>query len=158
IREIVNKLEDALEGMYRPHGYGADDLDIATLVYRLGGWQLLFALNHKLSLPSLWTLRTRSIFTTIIPTIGPIRHENIVENIHTIVLSPRNNSSPKHGISLMIDEIALEEMAVHFSKYNKVGGLCWKHFHLVDPVLRMYESAINIAQKIHAGQVHLGKE
>ncbi|KAG2031645.1 hypothetical protein BDR03DRAFT_875535, partial [Suillus americanus] len=28
----------------------------------------------------------------------------------------------------------------------------------VDPVLRMYESAVNIAQKIHAGQVHLGKE
>ncbi|KAG1863503.1 hypothetical protein C8R48DRAFT_560697, partial [Suillus tomentosus] len=156
--EIVNKLEDALEGVYRPRGYGADDLDIATLVYRLGGRQLLFALNQKLSLPSLRTLRTCSIFTTITPTIGPIRDEHINENICTIVLSPHNDSSPKRGVSLMIDEIALEEMAVHFSKYNKVGGLCWKHSHLVDPVLRMYESAINIAQKIHAGQVHLGKE
>ncbi|KAG1786519.1 uncharacterized protein HD556DRAFT_1248152, partial [Suillus plorans] len=35
IREIVNKLEDALEGVYQPRGYGASDLDIATLVFRL---------------------------------------------------------------------------------------------------------------------------
>jgi hypothetical protein len=158
VREIVNKLEDALEGAYCPRGYGADDLDIATLVYRLGGRQLLFALNHKLSLPSLRTLRARSTFTTITPTIGPIRDEHMHENIHTIILGPRSDTSPKRGVSLMIDEIALEEMAVHFSKYNKVGGLCWKHSHLVDPVLRTYESAVNIAQNIHAGQVHLGKE
>ncbi|KAG2128422.1 hypothetical protein BD769DRAFT_1667537 [Suillus cothurnatus] len=49
-------------------------------------------------------------------------------------------------------------MAVHFSKYNKVGGLCWKHSHLINPVLWTYESAVNIAQKIHNGEVHLGKE
>ncbi|KAG2136158.1 hypothetical protein BD769DRAFT_1385293 [Suillus cothurnatus] len=62
------------------------------------------------------------------------------------------------GVSLMIDEIALEEMAIHFSKYNKVCSLCWKHSHLIDPVLWMYESAVNIAQKIHDSHVHLGKE
>ncbi|KAG2356787.1 hypothetical protein BDR07DRAFT_1380568 [Suillus spraguei] len=45
-----------------------------------------------------------------------------------------------------------------FSKYNKVGGLCWKHLHVVDPVLRTYDSAVNIAQKIHKNEVHLGKE
>lgn len=56
VREVVNKLEDALEGVYRPRGYGADDLDMATLIFRLGGRQLLFALNQKLCLPSLRTL------------------------------------------------------------------------------------------------------
>ncbi|KAG1737003.1 hypothetical protein EDB19DRAFT_1597620, partial [Suillus lakei] len=35
VQEIVNKLEDALKGMYRPQGYGASDLDIATLVFWL---------------------------------------------------------------------------------------------------------------------------
>lgn len=58
VHEIINKLEDALEGAYCPWGYGADDLDITTLVYRLGGCQLLFALNQKLSILSLRTLRT----------------------------------------------------------------------------------------------------
>ncbi|KAG1781367.1 hypothetical protein EV702DRAFT_1177574 [Suillus placidus] len=158
IREVVNKLEDALEGAYNPHGYGAEDLDIATLVFRLGGRQLLFALNHKLGLPSLRTLCAKSTFTSITPTIGPIWDEQFTQNINSIVLSSRSDSSPRRGVSLMIDEIALEEMAVHFSKYNKVGGLCWKHSHIVDPVLRTYNSAADIAQKIHDGDVHLGKE
>lgn len=158
IREIVNKLEDALEGVYRPRGYGADDLDIATLVFRLGGHQLLFALNHKLGLPSLRTLRSKSTFTSLMPTIGPIRNEQLDHNIQTIIVDTRAASEPLRGVSFMIDEIALEEMAVHFSKHNKVGGLCWKHSHIVDPVLHTYDSAVNIAQKIHKGEVHLGKE
>ncbi|KAG1738230.1 hypothetical protein EDB19DRAFT_1983776 [Suillus lakei] len=156
--EIVNKLEDALEGVYRPRGYGASDLDIATLVFRLGGHQLLFALNQSLGLPSIHTLRTRSTFTVITPMIGPIRNEQLDENIRSVVLSSHTCITALRGVSLMVDEIALEEMVVHFSKYNKIAGLCWKHSHLVDPVLRTYESAITIAQKIHDSEVHLGKE
>jgi hypothetical protein len=38
MKEVVNKLEDALEGTYRPRGYGADNFNIATLVFRLGGF------------------------------------------------------------------------------------------------------------------------
>ncbi|KAG1842417.1 hypothetical protein F4604DRAFT_1884751 [Suillus subluteus] len=158
--EIVNKLEDALEGAYAPRGYGADDFDIATLVFRLGGHQLLFALNQSLGLPSLRTLRTKSTFTSITPTIGSIRNEQFDQNIQNIVISTRARSEFQslHGVSLMIDEIALEEMAVHFSKYNKIGGLCWKHSHVIEPVLRTYGAAVDIAQKIHDGELHLGKE
>ncbi|KAG1841281.1 hypothetical protein F4604DRAFT_1939552 [Suillus subluteus] len=92
------------------------------------------------------------------PTIGPIRNEQFDHNIQTVVLDTRSDLLPLRGVSFMIDEIALEEMAVHFRKFNKVGGLCWKHSHVIDPVLRTYDSAISIAQKIHDGHVHLGKE
>ncbi|KAG2131407.1 uncharacterized protein EDB93DRAFT_1243134 [Suillus bovinus] len=160
VQEVVNKLEDALEGAYTPRGYGADDLNIATLVFRLGGRQLLFALNQSLGLPSLHTLCSKLIFTSIVPTIGPIRDEQFDQNIWNIVMTTCAHLSlaSLHGVSLMIDEIALEEMAVHFSKYNKVGGLCWKHSHVVEPVLRTYKSTVHIAQKIHNGKLHLGKE
>ncbi|KAG1841139.1 hypothetical protein DFJ58DRAFT_732592 [Suillus subalutaceus] len=158
IREIVNKLEDALEGVYPPRGYGANDLDIATLVLQIGGHQLLFVLNQGLGLPSIRTLRTRSTFTTLTPTIGPIRDDQFDANIHSVVLSSRTDIATPHGVSLMVDEIALEEMVVHLGKYNKIAGLCWKHSHVVDPVLCTYDSAITIAQKIQDGDVHLGKE
>ncbi|KAG1772528.1 hypothetical protein EV702DRAFT_1048648 [Suillus placidus] len=158
VREIINKLEDALEGAYCPQGYGADDLDIATLVYRLGGRQLLFALNQKLSIPSLRTLRTQAAFTTITPTIGTIRNEHFDTNIQSGILSTRADITSLRGVSIMINEMAIEEMAVHYSKYNKIGGLCWKHSNLIDPVLRTYDSTVAIAQKIHDEEVHLGKE
>ncbi|KAG2029671.1 hypothetical protein BDR03DRAFT_936803 [Suillus americanus] len=99
-----------------------------------------------------------STFTTLTPTIGPIRNEQLDENIRSVVLSSHADITTLCGVSLMVDEIALEEMAVHLSKYNKIAGLCWKHSHLIDPVLCTYESAITIAQKIHDGEVHLGKE
>lgn len=158
VQEVVNKLEDAIEGVYRPRGYGSSDIDIATLVYCLEGRQLLYALNHKLGIPSIRTLRARSTFTTITPTIGPIGPEQFDENICNIILSTWEGISNLHGVSFMIDEMALEEMAIHFSKYNMIGGLCWKHSNLIDPVLCMYDSAVRIAHKIHNQEVHLGKE
>ncbi|KAG1743139.1 hypothetical protein EDB19DRAFT_1633376 [Suillus lakei] len=158
IREVVNKLEDALEGVYQPCGYGANDLDIATLVFRLGGRQLLFALNQGLKIPSLHTLHTKSIFTSLSPTIGPIRNEQFNQNIQHIVVDTHADLLPLRGVSFMIDEIALEEMVVHFSKFNKVSGLCWKHSNIINPVLHTYDSAVSIAQEIHDGHIHLGKE
>ncbi|KAG0701489.1 hypothetical protein DFH29DRAFT_982714 [Suillus ampliporus] len=125
--EIVNKLEDALEGAYSPRGYDANDLNIATLIFRL-----------VLGVPSLHTLCSKSTFTSIFD-----------QNIRNVVLTTCTHSS--------LDSLR-GEMAVHFSKYNKVGGLCWKHSHTVEPVLRTYNSAVHIAQKIHAGELHLGKE
>ncbi|KAG2035574.1 hypothetical protein BDR03DRAFT_867796, partial [Suillus americanus] len=62
------------------------------------------------------------------------------------------------GVSFMIDKMALEEMVIHFGKYNMIGGLCWKHSNLIDPVLCTYNSAVRIAYKIHNQEVHLGKE
>ena len=41
---------------------------------------------------------------------------------------------------------------------NGVGGLCWTHSHLIDPMLYNYQSAINIAMSLKASKVHLGKE
>ncbi|KAG1779870.1 hypothetical protein EV702DRAFT_1178143 [Suillus placidus] len=152
LRQIINL------AMHNGARYGASDLDIATLIFHLGGRQLLFALNQSLGLPSIRTLRTRSTFTTLTPTIGPIQNEQLDENIRSVVLSSCTNITILRGVSLMVDEIALEEMVVHLGKYNKIAGLCWKHLHVVDPVLRTYDSAVTIAQKIQDGDVHLGKE
>ena len=47
---------------------------------------------------------------------------------------------------------------MYFPSKNGVGGLCWKHAHIVDPILNTYDSAVQIASKLDSGQVHLGKE
>ncbi|KAG2742799.1 hypothetical protein P692DRAFT_20879328 [Suillus brevipes Sb2] len=158
IREVVNKLEDAMEGAYRPRGCGSSDIDIATLVFRLGGHQLLFALNHKLGIPSIRTLRARSTFTSIAPTLGLIRDKQLDENIQSIILNTRQGVIPLCGVSLMIDELALQERVIYFGKYNKIDRLCWKHANVIDPILHTYDSAVRIAHKIHKQEVHLGKE
>ncbi|KAG2126019.1 hypothetical protein DEU56DRAFT_916170 [Suillus clintonianus] len=159
IRQIINTLEDAIAGTYHPRGYSGDDLDIATLAYRLGGRQLVYAFSHRLGLPSLRTLQAHRTFTSITPTIGPIAASQLDTNINALILTPLGSVVvPRRGHSLMMDEIALEERASHHRASNTVIGLCHSHSHLVDPTLHTYDSALRIAEKLADGTVHLGKE
>ncbi|KAG2338518.1 hypothetical protein BDR05DRAFT_951816, partial [Suillus weaverae] len=159
IQQVINTLEDAITGTYHPRGYTGDDLDIAILMYHLGGRQLLYALSHRLGLPSLRTLQTHRTFTSISPTIGPITAEQFDANIKTLILIPLQSTIvPRRGYSIMMDEIALEERASHHHASNSVVGLYHSHSHLVDPTLHTYDSVLCIAEKLAEGLIHLGKE
>ncbi|KAG2343779.1 hypothetical protein BDR05DRAFT_975796 [Suillus weaverae] len=142
VYKVINKLEDTIEGVYCPQGYGSSDINITTLI----------------GVPSIHTLRAQSMFITIMPTIGPIQPEQFNDNIHNIILNTWDATTSLCRVSFMIDEMALEEMAIHFGKYNMIDGLYWKHSNLVDPVLHTYDSAVCIAQQIHNQEVHLSKE
>ncbi|KAI6166957.1 hypothetical protein EDD17DRAFT_1469528 [Pisolithus thermaeus] len=63
-----------------------------------------------------------------------------------------------HGVSLLTDETALKEAATYHPTENGVGGYCWKHAGNIYPFLNTYESAEQLAGKLAAGDVHLGKE
>ncbi|KAG9309942.1 hypothetical protein JVU11DRAFT_9974 [Chiua virens] len=160
INTIIRRIEEALEKGYKPRGYSNDAYDLVLLVYRIGGANLLYALNRRMSIPSLRTLRTRLSFVTIAPTIGPIVLDTISANILNVIVGPRAHAGLQRprGVSILTDEIALEEAVVFFPSENGVGGLCWKHSHVIDPILNTYDSAVQIASKLDSGQVHLGKE
>ncbi|KAH9944798.1 hypothetical protein B0H21DRAFT_892357 [Amylocystis lapponica] len=160
ITAITNKLQQALEGAYHPRGFTGLDLDLGVLVYHIGGRSLLYALSHSLGLPALRTLRNNMSFTKLMPTVGTITSAEVAHNIQNGIIQTRASAerTKKRGISVLIDEIALEEMAVHFKHANSVGGLCWKHSPQVDLVLRTFDSALNLARALADGKVHLGKE
>ena len=161
VRTIIRMIEDALERGYWPHGHTAETTDLSLLVYWLGGSNLLYALSKRLALPSLRTLRTKMSFIKVTPTIGCISVDTVKKNVQEVVIAPRlqaHGPQSRHGVSLLIDETALEEAAVYLPKANGVGGLCWTHSHLIDPTLYNYQSAIHIATSLKSGNVHLGEE
>ncbi|KIJ08213.1 hypothetical protein PAXINDRAFT_89195 [Paxillus involutus ATCC 200175] len=153
-------LEDALERGYRPRGHSAEANDLALLIYRLGGANLLYALNQRLHIPSLRTLRNKTSFIKITPTVGRISIETVKQNIANIVLAPRELAKVfvRCGVSLLIDETALDEAAVYLPQSNSIAGLCWPHSHIVDHVFNNYKSILNISDSLKLGHVHLGKE
>ncbi|KAJ7575718.1 hypothetical protein C8J56DRAFT_900688 [Mycena floridula] len=65
---------------------------------------------------------------------------------------------PLHSVSILIDEMVLEEQASHFKHSNSVGGLCWLHTTSFQLVLRSYQLALFLAQGIGLGTFHLAKE
>ncbi|KAF8176879.1 hypothetical protein K438DRAFT_1978919 [Mycena galopus ATCC 62051] len=113
-----------------------------------------YALSHGMGLPSLRTLRNHMAFTQIMPTIGTISIDDILHNIQEVVLKPREAAEKITvcGVNLMVDEVALEECAVHFRHTNSVGGLCWRHSPVVNLVLNTYDAALTLAQFLKTGK------
>ncbi|KAF8215121.1 hypothetical protein K438DRAFT_1926718 [Mycena galopus ATCC 62051] len=162
-RKLVNLLADVVEGTisYNPRpSTDTHTLDISTMSYVLGGWKLLYALSHGMGLPSLRTLRSHMAFTRIMPTIRTISIDDILHNIQEVVLKPRAAAEKTAvcGVNLMVDEVALEERAVHFRHTNSVGGLCWRHSPVVNLVLNTYDAALALAKSLKTGKVHFAKE
>ncbi|KAJ7847960.1 hypothetical protein B0H13DRAFT_2404873, partial [Mycena leptocephala] len=161
-RKLINMFGDAVEGTVPNPRPSTDSrtIDVTLMTYILGGRKLLYALSHANGLPSLRTLRNHMAFTRIMPTIGAISIADIVHNIQEVVLKPRAAAerTTLRGVNLMVDEVALEERAVHFRHTNSVGGICWRHSPLVNLVLNTYDSALALAKSLKDGKVHFAKE
>lgn len=160
ISAITTQIEQAIRGVYHPRTVSARALDISTLIYRIGGRPLLYAMNHALGLPSLRTLQHHLSFIRIMPTVGGITHLEIDHNIQEVIVKPltSGDTPPLRGASILIDEIAIEEAACHFHHCNKVGGLCWKHSGRYSLVLESFGSAVDLAMLLSDGGIHHGKE
>ncbi|KAI6157458.1 hypothetical protein BKA82DRAFT_26280 [Pisolithus tinctorius] len=149
---ILRMIEDALEHGYCPKNHRTDAIDLALLVYRLRGANLLFALNQHLALPSLRTLCHHVSFTKVLPTIGHISSTTVETNIKTMLHSSWDSACCGHcSVSLLIDETALEEATIYMSNANGIGRLCWLHSHVIDLSLHTYQSALNIAHALQEG-------
>ncbi|KAJ7182232.1 hypothetical protein C8R43DRAFT_910814 [Mycena crocata] len=159
-RALLEQFYLAVEGMRSTKGFSNFEYDIMTLVYRVGGRSLVYALNHALNLPSLRSLCNHANFVKIKPTIGPISDKEILANINEVILKPRAAAgiTKKRGATVMMDEVGMEEAAVYFPHENAVGGLCQKHSNAETSKLRSYQSALRIVKDLADGSVHFGKE
>ncbi|KIJ68414.1 hypothetical protein HYDPIDRAFT_106611, partial [Hydnomerulius pinastri MD-312] len=168
IGRVVAKVEDALTGLYHAKGFDKKDLDIATIVYRLGGRKLLYALSKHIGIPSIRTLRRSSVFTKIMPSCGAPTIDEVSFNIREGITSkfpaftgsPTTDSRPtfRSGMLIFWDEVSQEEAACYLPQSDSVGGLCREHSHCVDTRLTTFESAESLARALAEGVVHLGKE
>jgi hypothetical protein len=159
-RAMLNQFIDVVAGIKSTKGFNDFEYDIMTLAYRVGGQSLVYALNHALGLPSLRSLCNHANFIKITPTIGPISDHEIRANIQEVVLRPRAEAgiTKQRGVTIMMDEVALEEAAVYFPHTNSVGGLCQLHSGDIPLKLQTYQSALTIVDALAEGRVHFGKE
>ncbi|KAJ7017458.1 hypothetical protein C8F04DRAFT_1215058 [Mycena alexandri] len=155
-------LGDAIEGNVPNPRPSTDSrtMDVTLMTYILGGRKLLYALSCANGLPSLRTLRNHMAFTRIMPMIGTLSIADILHNIQEVVLGLRAAAgrTTLRGVNLMIDEVALEERAVHFRHVNSVGGLCWRHSLVVNLVFSTYQSALDLVKSLKDGKIHFAKE
>ncbi|KAI0355714.1 hypothetical protein OH77DRAFT_1495973 [Trametes cingulata] len=133
---------------------------MSLLVLRLGGRKLLYAMSQYISLPSIRSLRRARVFTTLMPSLGFPKVEEVLYNVRQVFSSKAEDSKlrKESGTSIMWDELSVEEKADYFPHVDCVGGFCREHSGSVNTRLSTFDNAVNMAERLHDGTLHYGKE
>ncbi|KLO14229.1 hypothetical protein SCHPADRAFT_826611, partial [Schizopora paradoxa] len=164
ITQILGRVELSLLGAYHARSFDEKDIDIAVLVYRLGGRSLLFALNKYIEIPSIRALQRAQAFTKIHPSFGAPQMEEVLFNIRQLISRraasnvQESNKSPLLGLSLMMDEVNTEDAACYFPESDIIGGFCREHSHGINTKISNFDDAQALANALQDGSLHFGKE
>ena len=109
--------------------YQEKAFDLIALVLKIGGPRLAFAVSKALHLPSISTVHNRLNLPQLLPSIGFPTRDEILKNIESFFGSntAQFSSRPKTGVSLMIDEVAIEPRPRYDSNQDAVVGICREH-------------------------------
>ncbi|KAL1750390.1 hypothetical protein FB107DRAFT_279674 [Schizophyllum commune] len=153
---LLNRVQAAANGTYRPCNYTDTDYDLAAYLYECGGSAALqcvatssFVFRPPVSVSAITSRTLRCIFALAKKRVQA-----------RLARPPRR----RVGVSLGIDETAGQGSPCYLPTTDELGGMCLEHFaqllaesgsaalgeHLTD--------AMAIAQAVREGKVHVGKE
>jgi hypothetical protein len=162
VSRLLDRLTDAINGAYRVKGdYTDKDYDLATLIMRLGGGKLLFALAKAVGLPSEsdWYRHKLCKIPKILPSPG-MRYleEAVLFNLKEVYGDPSGVSGggpvARYLFSLLIDEIAIDTSVTHDNHFNCAIGCCYEHSGRVDLTLSDEDGMRRLKGAIDAGHLH----
>lgn len=157
--KLLEKMDMASKGTYHARNYSKAELDLAIVVYELGGDPTLHALHHSpFAFPARTTLADYRRDYCLRISVGSIKMEDILANIKTMF----ENVSPEHRqvrITLCMDEIATDEWLCYLPESDAISGLCKHAAQLPSVKMGTNLDVIKaVACAVHEGKVHIGKE
>ena len=152
ISYIINKIVDAVKGLYNPHS-SEEDKDLSFLILQYGGPGLLDIVHRALNFPSTSTAYRllQSTKKAIVSSIDTPLNK-FVENI---VIDP---DSPKYGYMLKIDETYIDAKVRWNPHDNKVYGICYEHGRVENLLFSDYHHVEQLADMVKSGTLHVPKE
>ncbi|KAJ6599974.1 hypothetical protein DFH09DRAFT_1271514 [Mycena vulgaris] len=152
-KKLLQQCQLAVQGKYTARNYTQYDIDLAILIYELGGAGTLYAMNH-----SIFALPSRN-------TIQPYRRQH---NIVPSVAEPRRwRSGPQgpdepilHGHTLSFDELATERRIDYMPATDEMGGFCLEHLDALKTVKigKDTKTVEEAAEAVREGRVHISHE
>ncbi|KAG5635575.1 hypothetical protein H0H81_010760, partial [Sphagnurus paluster] len=157
IKTTVENAHKAITRDYHPHSYSDYEKDVAIVVYELGGGAALHALNHSIiALPSRNCINPLRQEIKFHISVGGMKMGDILANIETGF----KGVGPTHyktGISLCIDEMAIERRLSYLTDTDEIAGLC-HHSKALGPLVMgddmslvlSVAKAVRITKDVHA--------
>jgi len=156
IHGMIELLDRASKGVYKPHGYTEEETLRGLLFLRLGGSRVADLAHRSLGSPGESTLRSSTAVTPLSPSFGTPTNLEIRSNIRAAFKS--SNIDRNYGYVLMIDELKTEERPRWDDKTNKILGLCREHSGHLGLEFCSIEVAKGILHDVLSGRAHWAKE
>lgn len=156
---ILERLDQAISGVYRPQGRWSErECDIAFLVKALGGPRLLYTLQKSHHFPSASSLRVRKTVPQLVVSCDRPSAGEIDANLHAMLHLRPPPPDVRIGQTLMLDGVALEEVARYCSSRNMVVGLCCADSAKQKKILDEYADLDAMKAGLDSEKFHLAKE
>jgi len=160
-RSILNLVgTQDVPGTYHPKNFSELEFELATAIYELGGGAALYALQKSpFAFPSRTTILERRQDFKLHITVGEVKMLDIFTNIE-IMFKDVPPGHRKAGITLSMDEVALDGRPVYLTETDDIAGLC-EHAATWGPSLKMgtkLDIIRAVRQAIHDGEIHIGQE
>ncbi|KAK6971609.1 hypothetical protein R3P38DRAFT_2813660 [Favolaschia claudopus] len=147
-------------------------LNLAILIYELGGAGAVHALNHSyFALPSLNTIQPYRRQNNIVPCVDGVRITDVLQNIAALFgpYTDKPGAKPSlsverpvqlHGYTLSFDEVASDPRLDYMAGTDTIGGLCLEHIDALTTVKvgKDISSVEAAAAAVRTGKVHIASE
>ncbi|KDN34835.1 hypothetical protein RSAG8_12105, partial [Rhizoctonia solani AG-8 WAC10335] len=165
VNTIIDRLIQAHKGLYHPRLYSQKAFDLAVLVHKIGGPRLLFAVGKAMHLPGISTVRSQLDLPQLRPSIGFPTKDELMTNIQTSFGPEASKSGPgmQTGLSLMLDEIAIEPRLRYSIQQDSVVGACRDHGsqHILENLSSQkdaLQAILDIQAQLGSGACHRATE
>lgn len=171
IKKLRSKLQLAAAGEYTARNYSQYEIDLAILLYELGGGGAVHAMNHSIFvLPSLKTIQPHRRQHKITLSIHGLKFSDISQNISALFGSRISFDDgtelavdvppTRYGHTLSFDELATERRIDYMTATDDMGGFCLEHLDGLETVkvgkdIRTVEAAV---AAVRDGKVHIAHE
>ncbi|KIJ30600.1 hypothetical protein M422DRAFT_53688 [Sphaerobolus stellatus SS14] len=160
-QEIMYRIKAAKESVYHVKGFTPRHFDMSKLVLILGGPRLLTAVAKEFDLPAKSSVYAKMPSPYIAPSIQFPLSSEINANLQTLhnahVLWP-NDSPPRHGMGIMVDNIAIEERPRYDGRQGAILGFCREHSTNFDLRVVTVENMEDLASHLKCGVFHRATE
>ncbi|KAF6751796.1 hypothetical protein DFP72DRAFT_815971 [Ephemerocybe angulata] len=162
---MLKKVKAAIDGTYHAKNFSQLEMDLATVVYELGGGAVLHALhNSPFAFPSRNTLSGVRSECRLRISVGEVRMEDILHNIE-VMFKPDEFADPPApppdivGMTLCLDEVASDGRLCWVPETDDVAGLCEHASGLPTTKMGIDLTAMgDIFDAIREDKVHIGQE
>ncbi|KAI9430998.1 hypothetical protein H4582DRAFT_1823275 [Lactarius indigo] len=156
VRGMVELLDRARKGLYKPKNFTEEEMSRGLLFLRLGGARVARLAHQTLGVPSVSTLHHRSnaisLQASLSPCAGFPTKSEIQRNIRVAFQNSRGNTGC--GYVLMIDEIKVEERMRWDPSTNRILGLCREHTEHVGLEFCSMSDARALVHGVLVGEIH----